>query len=52
MKTLSSHFSGSITVVDLDCVPGFFTIEIAKKDSNGEYNSNNTTGTEPLPTDE
>ncbi len=36
-KILSSHFSGNITVVDLGCGPGFFTIEIAKKlDSSGK----------------
>jgi len=34
-KILSSHFSGNITVVDLGCGPGFFTIEIAKKLENG-----------------
>ncbi len=30
-KILASHFKGDITVVDLGCGPGFFTVEIAKQ---------------------
>ena len=30
-KILASHFNGDITVVDLGCGPGFFTVEIAKR---------------------